>query len=87
MIGSHFDQYLRMIHFNIITEKKKKKESSILAWNVQNFTWVLFYPPPPSLIQRKQSLTPVGLVIQTREIFPPFKKKKKETEISECDWT
>lgn len=32
-----------------------KKESSILAWNVQNFTWVLFLPPTLPLIQSKQA--------------------------------
>lgn len=32
-----------------------KKESSILVWNVQNFTWVLFLPPILPLIQSKQA--------------------------------
>lgn len=38
MIVSQYDQYLRKIHVNIFSLTVIKKESSILAWNVQNFT-------------------------------------------------
>lgn len=55
MIVSQYDQYLRKIHVNIFSLTVIKKESSILAWNVQNFTWVLFLPPTLPLIQSKQA--------------------------------
>lgn len=53
MIVLHNNQYLRMIHCNII--HWQKKGSSILAWNVQNFTWVLFYPLPPPMSSSKEN--------------------------------
>lgn len=70
MIGLHINQCLRMIHLNI------------LAWNVPNFTWVLFCLRPhcKALHPKKTSSAPVGLLMQTKEIFPPWKKYSNEWE-------
>jgi len=73
-IGLHINQYWRMIHLNIIQWQK----NPVFLLGMFKTSLEYFLSTSPTVFNpKKTSLTPVGLVMQTKEIFLPLKKKKK----------
>lgn len=72
MIGSHFNQCLRMIHFNV-TDEKRRIQYSCLECSKRHLSIILSSPTN----SKENKLNSSWTGYTNKEILPPLKKKEK----------
>lgn len=87
----HVNQYFNDSHEHISLMKKKEKNPVFLLGMFKTSLEYYFIHSPTFWSPKKTSFSPVGLVMQTKQVFPPLenlKKKKsaRKTEFKGWDW-